>query len=242
MKNTLKSPIQNRQQGFTIIELLIATAILSTILVTVSVRMINISNLYYKGTNQCRSQDDVRNISEDIASKLRLTEGNLTPALTKVGTNIQSGAYCVGHTKYSFVIGKQISKSPSASQSKQVLWKSKIDTPGVCTPLNLSTTTPTDGGTELIGPNSRLVDFRLEGKPPDNSSPYTLYIKVAYGDDDLLCSPKVVSPDTCNIENTMSSAYFINGDLQCKGTKGRQFCGVAKLNTTIIRRVTGTTD
>ena len=56
----------DKQAGFTIVELMIATAILSTILLLVTTMMINIGNLYYKGVNQARVQDGVRTLADDV--------------------------------------------------------------------------------------------------------------------------------------------------------------------------------
>ncbi len=62
------------QKGFTIIELMIATAVLSTILVMVTVVMVNIGSLYYKGINQARVQDDVRSIADEIIKNIQLND------------------------------------------------------------------------------------------------------------------------------------------------------------------------
>jgi prepilin-type N-terminal cleavage/methylation domain-containing protein len=64
------------EQGFTIVELMIATTVLSTLLVVVAIVMISIGKLYYKGLNQARLQDNTRNAVTAIAKQLQLNTGD----------------------------------------------------------------------------------------------------------------------------------------------------------------------
>ncbi len=63
-------PLKANQQAFTIIELMIATTVVSVILLMVSIIMINIGGLYYKGFSQARTQDNLRSISDEVARQL----------------------------------------------------------------------------------------------------------------------------------------------------------------------------
>lgn len=194
---------QKSQAGFTIIELLIATAVLSTILLLVTTLMINIGKLYYKGISQARVQDNVRSITDEVAQHLQLGD-SFIPV-----TSGPERAYCIGTTRYTFIIGVQIDHP-----NKHVLWRDKNPTPGNCPSVlpNLTATTPSIGGSELIAPNSRLTDLTITG-----SSPYSVSVGVAYGDDDLL-----------NLSGI---------NTKCKGNIGDQFCATAKLQTIVVRRL-----
>ncbi len=201
--------LQRRSQaGFTIIELMIATAILSTILILVTVMMVNIGSLYYKGINQARVQDNVRSIVDELSQHLQLSDK--APAFSgPPGPPGSSHAICFGTVRYTYVLGTQIGSGPG--KTPHVLWRDTISSAAACTPDNLYS--PSSGGVELIAPNSRLTDLSITG-----TAPYSVSVGVAYGDDDLLNNP------------TLTSAT-------CKGGSDDQYCAVAKLSTIVARRI-----
>jgi type II secretory pathway pseudopilin PulG len=199
------------QQAFTIVELLIATAVLSTILILVSFLIINVGNLYYKGINQARIQDNVRAITDEVSQHLQLSDVALPPLVTNGTTQ----SYCIGNTRYTFKLNAQI-----VTQTPHVLWRDDNPTPGGCPPINsLFLTNPSGfgstNGVELIAPASSLTFFTISP-----TSPYTISIGEAYGDPALWAPP--------NGLNTL-----------CQANKGQQFCATAHLTTTIVQRVTG---
>jgi type II secretory pathway pseudopilin PulG len=216
---------KHSEEGFTIVELMIAAAVMSTILVVSSVVMIGIGTLYYKGINQSQVQDNVRSINDEVAQHLELSDQFKTGSLLSGGVTVKS--YCMGATRYSFAIGIQLGTIP------HVLWRD-IDNSGTCQPQDVTSTGLT-GGTELIAPHSRLTNFTITQANP--SDPYEITVGVAYGDDDLLCSASVAG--SCITSTTMRAADFQNGDLLCKGLTGQQFCGTAKLSTTVVQRISG---
>lgn len=219
------------QQGFTIVELLIATAVLSTILVLVTVLMVNIGNLYYKGINQARVQGATRNITDEVSQHLELSSGVLQATANASYPNIQ--AYCTSDTRYTFITGVQIGhKAPPGTVGPvyyHILWRDTNPTPGSCqvdaTNGGAMTDASATNGTELIPPNSRLTAFCIGTIDASNTcnvstiSPYTLSVGIAYGDDDLL-----------NV-NGISTV--------CSGIKGDQFCATAHLTTAAVKRLTG---
>lgn len=238
LKLNLTAPSQD---GFTIVELLLAMAVFSTILVLVTIMLANIGGLFQKGVNLAKVQDAARSITADVTQNLQVSSGS--PHRDGVPTATQ-GALCIGNTRYSFVIGKQIGPN-DGTHSAHVLWRDTIQLPTACLSADLSVGNPNNinqvgkNGTELIPLRSRLISFDIEG-----SSPYTFKLGIAYGDDDLLCSPS--DPDTCStVDKDMTSpasppfAYndFLNGDLKCKGRSGDQFCATATSTTNIVQRI-----
>ncbi len=215
------------QKGFTIIELMIASGVLATILLIVTVVMIGIGNLYYKGISQARVQDDTRTIIDEVTNNLRLSGGSL--ATDTWAANNEEG-YCIGNVRYTYVLNVQIGKPPPAGGPvyKHVLWKDVNPTPGSCDigSIDLTQDTPSGGGTEMIAPYSRLTVFCIGASVSasncpygsiSNSSPFPLTVGVAYGEDDLLT---------------------LNGyDTQCKGHTGDRFCSTARLKTTAVQRL-----
>jgi hypothetical protein len=176
------------QRAFTIIELMIATSVLATMLILVATILVNIGNLYYKGINQARIQNDVRTIADDVAQNLMLDSAQVYhTADTTTHPGVTMEAYCIGSARYSYVVGTQISHQTNGSPSvlvRHVLWRDNGANANNCQPLDITMSNPPGSvkGTELIAPNSRLLEFTVT-KP----SPYGISVSAAYGDDDLLC-------------------------------------------------------
>lgn len=232
------------QQGFTIVELLVATAVFSTILVLVTIMMTSIGNLYQKGINQSRVQDAARTITDDVSKHLELSSGG---RLINAHNGIDGpGTFCIGNTRYTYVIGKKLGNVNNDTTSTHVLWRDEIDSTPSCPEVNLNVSNPIaptapfgKNGVELMPLNSRLIKFEIGG----STSPYTFKLGIAYGDDELLCSPN--DSATCTgtrdmIDKTTSPPAwndFVNGDLLCKGSAGDQFCSTAISETNIVQRI-----
>jgi len=222
--------LANRQKGFTIIELLVATSVLSVILLLVTAMIISIGNLFYKGVNQAHIQESVRSITDQISQSLELT-GNQVYYYNVSGDPVH--AYCVGNVRYTFVLGAQVGHPQPGSSNptyQHILWQDTTTDPTCVSHANLTLTTPSAGGRELGAPNSRLVSLQING-----SGPYELEVFEAYGDDDLLCNS--ANAGTCDGSAPMTLADYTNDNVICKGSAGDQFCATARLNTTAGRRL-----
>lgn len=225
------------EQGFTIIELLVATSVLAIILLLVTSMMISIGNLFYKGLNQARVQDSVRSIADELSQELELNSAPIH-YVDSIHWTAPIDAVCLGNYRYSYVVGTQVNKKISAGGPvlNDVLWR---DIPnGGCdqvtsaplvlvAPANLARYEQVHGntdGTELLPPNSRLTAFCIGSLNIATNicnyatkSPYTISIGIAYGDDDLL--------NLAGINTT------------CKGTIGDQFCATARISLTVANRL-----
>ncbi|HSW37394.1 MAG TPA: prepilin-type N-terminal cleavage/methylation domain-containing protein [Candidatus Saccharimonadales bacterium] len=195
------------QKGFTIVELMIATTVLSVILLMATVIITGIGNLYYKGVNQSKIQDAARNIADEVAQNLELGKG-YTTASGAPGTHGEK-SYCMSTARYTYVLGKQI----GTNGLNHILWRDTVPSTG-CATLDLSLAQPSAGGVEMIGSGSRLSNFNILPA----TSPYTITVFVAYGDDVLLQNPSGTSPT-------------------CLGNKSDSFCATAALTTTVVQRV-----
>jgi len=214
------NPKNLNRKAFTIIELMIATSVLSIILLLVTTMMISIGNLYYKGINQARVQDDVRTISDDLSSHLQLSDQAPQPAITPVsiiisGQSFVMDAVCMDNTRYSYIKDVEIGSNSTVTNPEihHVLWRDPTPVGGCTGPAPLNLSLPSLNGTELIAPNSRLTDFTISPL----TSPYNLSIGVAYGDKNLMSGVGV---------NT-----------KCNGSNGDQFCSTAALTTTVVQRI-----
>jgi prepilin-type N-terminal cleavage/methylation domain-containing protein len=228
---------QSDQSGFTIVELMIATAVLSVLLLLSTSVILGVGNLYNKGVNQSRTQDDARSIIDEVTQHLQLnaSKGSIT---TAAGTGADAGesAYCIGTTRYTYVLGQQLDGGGTHKATYgHVLWRDTVPGTGCAvadfTDANLATDTQ---GTELIATRTRLVQFNIS-----TTSPYSLQVAVAYGDDDLLCDPSdTTNPNTCTDPAVMPDADFSNGNLLvCKSAAGDEYCAVASLDTSVSERL-----
>lgn len=217
-------PGRRDQHGFTIVELMIATTVLSVILLLVSVMMINLGRLYFKGINQARIQNNVRSTVDEIAQRLQFNGQN-----PQDGGSVTYGsglppvwATCIGNTRYTHVKTIQLGGA-DAGPFKHVLWRDTLRHAGSCpNTADLRENNPSSpvispesnhDGTELIVPRSRIADFYISG-----TAPYEVILTAIYGDTDLLVNP-----------NQPSAA--------CAGGTGDQFCARASLKTTVGKRL-----
>jgi prepilin-type N-terminal cleavage/methylation domain-containing protein len=217
-------PSDTSEQGFTIIELMIATSVLTVILLIVTVTISGIGTLYYKGVTLSSTQDSTRSIADQLTQDIQLNDKQpIAGTPTSYGSTTVE-AYCIGTVRYSFIVGKQIGPDATAPalQINHVLWRDHISAGAACVGVDLTQdpipSATTMDGRELIGPRSRLTFLSINntGSNPDL---FTIQLGVAYGDSDLI-----------NLNGLTSS---------CNGSKGFQFCATDSLTTSAIARVSG---
>lgn len=159
--------IHNRKTGFTIVELLISTTILSVILVSASFILVQVGRLYYKGVITARTQDASRSIIESIARPAQL-EGS-----TIIGP---SGGplrvLCIGNQRFSYV------EKVLASGVQPVFLRDKVvDKADCATPV----TAVGPGVESLLSNNMQIVE--LDVSQSDSDGMITINVTVAYGED-----------------------------------------------------------
>lgn len=237
------------QKAFTILELMIATTILAVILVLVTIMMIGIGNLYYKGVSQSNVQDNVRTVTDEISQDLQLNATGVQGSPNQNGDKYWlPRSYCIGTTRYTYILGKQITTDapPIASdQSYHVLWRDSV-TAGTCLDMPntfiTSSLAPSSNGTELIGPNSLLTYFTID----NSSSPFNITIGEAYGGDALLCDSGYSTGGVGDCSSNANSTHIYNTNpptnplldqILCKGQSGNQLCATDYLTTTVSARL-----
>ena len=214
-----------QQSGFTIVELMVATLAFSLILVVIIYSVLHFTAGYYKAINSSTTQNTVRDIASRVTQAIQFSDSN-SSIINNPGSN--SGYACVGDEEFAYNLGQQLSAVPYALHVFQ---------PGstACVPV-----TPTviasstwGSGQELLGPHMRLVTFDITNNPA-NSKLYAIDIRVAYGDNGLLCVPGV-SPGGCNSNTVL--AKFTSPNITCKPQTGSQFCYVSSLLSIVQRRL-----
>jgi prepilin-type N-terminal cleavage/methylation domain-containing protein len=227
--------------GYTIVELMVATAIFSVILLLCATAMINIGNTYHKGIISSQTQDATRTITDELSSQVKF--GGKTPvsglAQTYGGLTVRS--FCIGEKRYSYALDTQVTDGLSSgtyvSAKKQALhamWRDTALDPVSCPPANLTQTDPSSNtgtvtlpgpvqvngngvagsGIEMIPLQTRLAAFSLTNV---QASLWKLQIKLAFGDEDLL----------------VRSGGHITGCVA--SNKGGNFCAISDLSTEVYR-------
>lgn len=204
------------QKGFTILELMIATTVLTVILLLVTVMITGIGNLYYKGITLSQTQDTTRNIADQVIQDIKLNDKPPTTPTSAVFASKTVYAQCVGTVRYSYIPGVQI--GTDVGQIQHVIWRDSVGSGSTCTPVNLTLPTPSVGGSELLGHQSRLTAFSINASP-SNVSLFVVQVGVAFGDTDLLIMAGLAT--------------------QCRGITGNQFCATDSLTTSAIQRISG---
>jgi hypothetical protein len=166
---------------------------------------------------------------DNISRSIQFSGGTVTSIAVDSTTGLSY--FCINNDRYSFQFGKQLtdSSSPGPNQANHVLVKDSV---GACSG-SADFAALSSSAVELMGPSMRLSDLDLDNVV---GRVYDISVRLAAGDDDLLCSPALAN---CNSTSTMTTAQFISArDLRCKSiTTGGQFCAAAQLQSTVQKRL-----
>lgn len=200
--------LHKQNRGFTIVELMISTAIFSMVLLLCSYAIVHIGRMYYKGVLTGRTQDTSRRAIEDISRSIQFGAGSNADPSSFVRFASAGGinAYCIGSIRYNFNTGQSL--GTAGGQSPHILWKDRMND-DVCAPVAFS-----GGMEELLGENMRLPFFSIS----QVNNLWSVSIRVAYGD---------------NVDLFVDASYN-----ECKGSSaGGQFCAISALNTSVVKRL-----
>ncbi len=234
-----KLKLKKTQKGFTIIELMISTAIFSLVLMLCIAGILQITKMYYKGVNQARTQEAARLVVEEIGESIRFSNDAVSLPMTPIaGPNIDVGitdtdVICIGSKRYTFAIDRQLKDNPAGGtkEKRHVLW---VDQPDVANcslnPANLDDATgnPSAGtgatdGVELLSENMRLTKFSVERF--GSTDLYRIDVEVMYGDEDLM---EFIDTDNDSIDDTkVCRAAFA----------GAEFCAKSSISLIVGKRL-----
>lgn len=161
---------QRNQQGFTIVELLIATLVFSVVLLVVTIGIIQITRVYYKGITESNTQNTARTLMDTITQGIQFSGGNVTTT-SGAGTK----AFCIGNQQFSYKTGTKMTDT-----SGGIVRLNSAPNCTSATAVNLA------GGTEFMSPKMRLSNLQVDSL---GNNLYRVQIRVVYGDDDLLNNP-----------------------------------------------------
>lgn len=216
--------LSDKQKGFTIIELVIASSVFGVVLLIAMTGILYIGRSYYKGIITSRTQETARSISNEISSTFQYGGVNpvTSPAVADYG-GLSVHTQCIGKFRYSYILDSRVSNDGAPGTSKHALWLDVIGEGKACAPLDLRQDVPEDGNTdtspdakaqrrELLPNNMRLDEFSMQQQ--SGRSFLSTNIRLIFGEQDL-------SPAGTCIQNRF----------------GGQFCAVSDLNTTVKKRL-----
>lgn len=198
---------QHKQNGFTLVELMLAMAFLTFVLLFIVTAMVQYMGTYNKGLVYKEINQAGRTIFEDITRSLRTSSANVR--------QMDEGRLCVGGQTY-------VWNTPlGADQSTDNRYQSGVKIEGIirvpdaagqfCSSLDQI---PRNGETVIANPGVVIQSFT--GESGDNGGLYSLALVMSTGGDN--------SP----VDNF--------GNIECEpGNKG-QFCAVASFETNIASR------
>jgi type II secretory pathway pseudopilin PulG len=210
--------LMNKQKAFTTVELLIATAVFSLVLVVAIFGFLQIGQIFYKGVTVTRTQDTAEDAINNLAADVRFA-GVVAQSSPQPAGNGSSQYFCAGNHRYTFTPGQMLVQDNDASTF--ALIRDDLNVSGSCAPPFGPGSVPLNNPTELLGERMRVSVFsvsRLAGAQV--SDMYTLRIRIAYGDNTVLQNTGDSNPanDTC--DSSLSTS---------------QYCHVADLTTTVRR-------
>lgn len=208
----------NRAAGFTILELMVASAVFAVILLVVAIGVVSFTNSYYKGINSSTTQTNARTVMAQLAQAIQFGQ-TVQTGLTGSG-GVQG--ICIDNTLYSYLIGQEVMDTLpfGAHQGYHGL----VVTSGV----DCSSAIPSLPATGTVLPTQRELlnrHVRLSALSVTSvGSLYTIHLRLIFGDDDLLTNQPLGAGT--NWANEL-----------CSGGAGDQFCAVSDLTTTVQQRL-----
>lgn len=216
------------ESGFTLVELMVATLVFSTVLVVMTFGVMHFTNSYYGGINASATQNAAQAALNSVTQVVQFSSTDPT------ATDGTEGFFCAGTKLYVYDIGKIYQGSPATSAGLY-----QMDRMGT----NCAARAPS-GGLELLGKNMRLTDIqfsRITSNTLTAGGIWQLSLEVAYGDGDLLCRSSIAGLSTGSCQASASSYTLtqpiVGNDVRCKQEAGSQFCSVAGMATTAQQRI-----
>lgn len=221
--------MRKNQQGFTVLELIIATVIFSVIMLLSSSAMIKLSQQFQKGFTQSQTQETARNMGEAIARNIQYSSmppRQLWPI--PADPNAMEQVWCIADRRYIFIRGKQLGPDP-ITQTPSVAVRQNQGCGGAA--VSPAGYVPVGGDEELVGQDMRLADLRIE--QGENDRVWSVRLRLVKGDNDLVCSPG--TPGDCGASTPTSSPNAT--DLLCDAVKGSPYCGASGYSMIVVRRL-----
>jgi len=222
-KRRARRGLSQRNGGFTIVELMIASSVFAVLLLVISAGVMSFTRQYYKGVVTTKTQTTARSIMSEVTQAIQFS--------STVYTGLSSGSgsekgFCVDNKLFSYIIGQQVMDKGGLVVNHQGYHGFVVDSGGSsCTTTTVPMALPLGsalgpGQRELLGDKMRLAALNISV----NGDLYLVRVRVLYGQDSVL-SPAVTSVTDWSKEACANDSA------------GSQYCAVSDLTTTIQKRL-----
>lgn len=204
-------------QGFTVIELMIATAVFSLVLLVSLIGFLQIGQIFYKGLAVTQTSQAARQLGDALKQDIAFNaSANGISVQTASSPGGQVQYFCAGPNRYTFKQGVKLdSATENISAGKFGLVKDSLTTTGCPAPYGPGSV-GFSNPTELLGNKMRVSQIVVNQLAPPNDKLYNLSIRVVYGDDDVLTDLNTPADTKCQ-----------------SGTNSSRYCYVYELKTTV---------
>lgn len=240
--NPLRRPVRTPlERGFTLIELMLATAVFSVTLLIALNGFLQIGRLFYKGVSNTQTSGITRQLLNEFSRNLQITP-DFTGKQTASSGSGQYYYYCLNGNRYTYTRGSDgraimldLSKPKNYSAGDDANFGLVKDSlPGTsscaapCDPDNLSSCGSSsipldkDNLVELLGNNMRVGELTLEEDTASaTQNLYNIKIMLISGSDESLDFPDGFDrPDTARCAGGLSN---------------QQFCSISQLTTSTYK-------
>ena len=200
-------------QGFTIIELLIATVVFSSILLIATIGIIYISKTYVEGQVVIKNQDNTQAILQNLSSAIKFDDNsNHNIVLPMLNSASHNYFFCVGNYEYIYSLNQLFNDRSTSVGLSQL--------PNNNSPI-CSYPTVLTGARQLLSQNERIGELNITS----SSNIYDITLNIAYGNDSVLQTlGSTASPPSYQYRCTIS-AFSIS------------LCAVSSLSTIVTPRI-----
>jgi prepilin-type N-terminal cleavage/methylation domain-containing protein len=222
MSNLYKT--HKNTQGFTLIELMIATIIFSMVLLVMLAGFLQVSRMFYKGVTISSTNEAARTLVDSIINDYRFTQ-----SAVPIASSGSKRYFCIGSHRYTYItagnagVGAKVDSgdlvAPTSNSMKAGI---VVDTVSTCNaPNNIGT-----NARQLIGLNMQLNDFNFI---PANNGVFVHARVVFYGVDNQVFT-SVANPNNPDLA-------LLDADAHCEGDLlNTSFCAMADFRSTVALR------
>jgi prepilin-type N-terminal cleavage/methylation domain-containing protein len=224
-KNILKhNSCKQNSNGFTIIELMIATIVFSMVLVVLLASFMQIGRMFYKGVSLSNTNEATRTLVEDLVSDVRFfaqTPISCDPAINCTGVKKY---FCIGSNRYTYILGTKTKDTDITNPQSNTMTAGMVrDTIPGCPAPSIGGADPK----QLLGLNMQLNN--MEFIPASNGVFVHAHV-VFYGIDNSIFVSKIPGLDTPAEALTAHDAY-------CDGSLfSTQLCAASDIQTIVQLR------
>ena len=175
-----------KNAGFTIIELTIATAIFSTVLLVGLASFLGIGKIFYKGVTLTQTQSAGQAVLDQLASDVQFAATVVPSQATGTGAQF----LCIGNARYTYNLYQGVNLDVHDNTSHFGLLRDTLPGSSGCSNPFGAGAVALSKPTELLGNKLRLS--KLDVTPAKNSvgsdiqDLWNINVTVAYGDDSSL--------------------------------------------------------